>query len=465
MIFSSLEFIIFFTVVFLSLLLLRGRHTERKFFLLLASYYFYAYWDWRFLSLILLSSIVDFIVGKSIAKSHSAKKRKTWLLISLCINLGLLGYFKYYNFFIDSFKPIVESIGLHSGSLDIILPVGISFYTFQTLSYSIDIYRKKLEPRDSLLDFALFVGFFPQLVAGPIVRASHFLPQLDKYNQLTRKNFFYGFQLFSYGLFKKVFIADRLAMFSDNVFANAGAYDSPTTWLAAAAYSLQIYFDFSGYSDMAIGIAKTMGYDLGENFNFPYLSKSPREFWKRWHISLSTWVRDYIYIPLGGSWKSPVRTYINLLGSMTLCGLWHGAAWTFVVWGLLHGLALAKNRLWMQHGPRTTNLFTKIFGWILTTGLVLIGWVLFRSPDFHTASLMFRQMFMPHQGIEWFYPFVFVVLAGSAFAHILELKGWWRVWLLPKEPKWYTPTFLFTLIWITIMFHPTGFKPFIYFQF
>jgi len=464
-IFSSPEFILFFVFVLLGLTALRNHHTGRKTLLLIASYYFYAYWDWRFLSLIWLSTLVDFFVGKKIASTSKQQHRTRWLWLSLAVNLGLLGYFKYYNFFIDSFKPMIESIGLHSSSLDIILPVGISFYTFQTLSYTLDIYRGKIKQHDNLLDFALFVGFFPQLVAGPIVRASDFLPQLKSYKALTKENFYCGFQLFTYGLFKKVFIADRLAMFSDNVFIHAGAYDSITTWLAALAYTMQIYFDFSGYSDMAIGIARILGYDLGENFNFPYLARSPREFWKRWHISLSSWVRDYLYIPLGGSWKSPLRTYANLLLSMILCGLWHGAAWTFVAWGAMHGLALAKNRLWMHHGPQVDSRYIQLAGWIFTMLFVIIGWVLFRSDGFGTAQLMLRQMFIPEAGISWINPFVLFILLGTLAVHLLESKGLWRRWIYPQKRQWYSPTLLFTLLWVSAMFFPDGYKPFIYFQF
>lgn len=465
MTFSSLEFILFFFLVLIGLLALKHRPTWKKALLLVASYYFYAYWDWRFLSLIWISTLVDFLVGARLGQSSDPKVRRALLGTSLAVNLGLLGFFKYFNFFIDSFRPMVESVGLHPASLDIILPVGISFYTFQTLSYTIDIYRGELEPSDSLLDFALFVGFFPQLVAGPIVRASHFLPQLKKDHPLTGDNFFSGFQLFTFGLFKKVFLADRLAMFSDNVFLNAGAYDSPTTWLAATAYALQIYFDFSGYSDMAIGIARIMGYDLGTNFNFPYLSRSPREFWSRWHISLSSWIRDYLYIPLGGSWRGPVRTYVNVLLSMTLCGLWHGAAWTFVAWGALHGFALVKNRLWMQFGPQGKSDAVRWMGWTATMLLVVTGWVLFRASGFEQAWLMLRQMFLPEPGIQWLHPFVFLVLGGTAAVHLLELSGRLRSLLLPEIPRRYTPTLLFFLLWMTVFFAPESFNPFIYFQF
>lgn len=455
----------FFAAVLLGLLFLRGNNTFRKMLLLLASYYFYAYWDWRFLPLIWISTIIDYFVGKQLPKTINVSQRRKLLLVSLSVNLGLLAFFKYFNFFIESFRPIIEGVGLHAGTLDIILPVGISFYTFQTLSYTIDIYRGNLEPNESLLDFALFVGFFPQLVAGPIVRASHFLPQLKKYKPLSRANMYIGFQQFTYGLFKKVFLADRLAMFSDNIFANAGAYDCTTTWLAAIAYSLQIYFDFSGYSDMAIGVARVIGYDLGENFNFPYLSKSPREFWQRWHISLSTWVRDYIYIPLGGSRQGTGRTYFNLIVTMVLCGLWHGAAWTFVTWGALHGLALASNRLFMRTGDKPSSGLRTAFGWGSTMLFVVLGWVLFRSEGFSEAALMLRQMFLPEPSISWFFPFVPFVLVGVVVVHAIKYKGYFERMFLPEAARAYSPALLFSLIWLVAVFYPKGFNPFIYFQF
>ena len=466
MIFSSLEFLLFFAVVLVGLGLLHGKNSLRKSLLLAASYYFYAFWDWRFLSLIWISTIVDYLVGLGLSRAISAGQRKLLLSISLSVNLGLLGFFKYFNFFIEPFSQIVESFGFHAGTLNIILPVGISFYTFQTLSYTIDIYRGKMEPHESLLDFALFVGFFPQLVAGPIVRASHFLPQLKEYKPLTGVNFYAGFQRVTYGFFKKVFVADRLAVFSDHVFANAGGYDCATTWLAAIAYSLQIYFDFSGYSDMAIGVARVMGYDLGENFDFPYLSKSPREFWRRWHISLSTWVRDYIYIPLGGSWKGIGRTYLNVIITMLLCGLWHGAAWTFVAWGGLHGIALAGNRLFQRReGVSTSRRVPAVLPWFFTMLFVVLGWVLFRAESFSMAELMMRQMFFPEPGINWYFPFVPFVLVVVVVVHTIKAKGYFDTWFLPESARIYSPALLFSLLWLAIIFYPHGFNPFIYFQF
>ncbi|WP_285905637.1 MBOAT family O-acyltransferase [Pseudodesulfovibrio pelocollis] len=464
MIFSQIEFFIFFAVVLAGLW---GARTNRagKLWLLAASYYFYAYWDWRFLSLILLSTVVDYCVGLGLKDEQRARRRRALLIVSLCVNLGLLGFFKYFNFFIDSAKPIVEAVGLHAGSLDILLPVGISFYTFQTLSYTIDVYRRKMDAHEDFFDFALFVAFFPQLVAGPIVRAAHFLPQLAHRQPLTAANFYQGFQLFTYGLFKKVFVADRLAMFSDHVFANAGAYDSTTTWLGALAYSMQIYFDFSGYSDMAIGVACIMGYSLGENFNFPYLAKSPREFWHRWHISLSTWVRDYIYIPLGGSRGGGWRTFVNGMTAMILCGLWHGAAWTFVAWGALHGLALALNRVGAAFVGDRRVPGAGLLGWAATMFFVVQGWVLFRSESFEHAALMFRQMFAPVQGVAWYHPMVPFMLAGMAVVHAMKAAGGWERVLLPERARWFSPTILFSLLWLSVVFRPTGFNPFIYFQF
>lgn len=463
MVFSSMNFVIFFALVLVGLGVLRGRNEGRKLLLLAASWYFYACWDWRFLSLILISTFVDFWVGSRLGVTSSPSMRRRLLIGSLVVNLGLLGVFKYLNFFIDSIAPVVAGIGWHPGTLNIILPVGISFYTFQTLSYTIDVYKGRLAPHDSLLDFALFVGFFPQLVAGPIVRASHFLPQLKEYKRLTLLNFHRGGQLFVFGLFKKVFLADRLAQYSDVVFAGAGLYDTTTTWLAALAYSLQIYFDFSGYSDMAIGVALVLGYDLGENFNFPYLSKTLSEFWRRWHISLSTWIRDYIYFPLGGSRCSQLRNHVNLAVTWLLCGLWHGAAWTFVAWGALHGAGLAANRVLL--GKKEVTGWMAGVCWLLTMVFVVSGWVLFRAESFHKAVLMLRQMFFPEPGIAWYSPVVPLILAGCAVVHAIESRGWWRRGFLPKGPHWYTPAMLFSLIGLVVTFYPEGFRPFIYFQF
>lgn len=467
MIFTQINFIIFFIVVLVFIIIVKNNRA-RKIFLLISSYYFYAYWDYRFVSLLFIYTVVNYAVGFFLSKTDVTNTRKALLTLNLIFNLGVLGIFKYYNFFISSFEVMLAPLGWHLKTLNIILPIGISFYTFHTLSYTIDLYKRKIEVCKDFLDFALFVAFFPQMVAGPIVRASEFLPQLKISHNINWENAATGFRQFTLGLFKKVFIADRLAMFVDYNFENAGLFDCTTTWLAVAAYSIQIYCDFSGYSDMAIGIARIMGYSLPQNFNFPYISKSISEFWHRWHISLSTWIRDYLYIPLGGSKQGRIRTYINLIFTMIIIGLWHGAAWNFIFWGGFHGVALAINRLWASRGERGSAvgggfILSKITSWGLTMVVVMIGWVFFRAKDFQQASLILRQMFIPEMGIAWISPFVVSALLGATIVHLWEV-------LAPENDlapidAWYTPAVLFSLIWMVLIFHPTGFNPFIYFQF
>ncbi|QJB56595.1 MBOAT family protein [Pseudodesulfovibrio sp. zrk46] len=466
MLFSQIEFFIFFVLV-LTFLGVVKNNTTRKVFLLGASYYFYSYWDYRFLSLILISTLVDFCVGLGLEKYRDALTRRVLLIVSISVNLGLLVFFKYYNFFIDSFAPAFQMIGLHPGTLDIILPVGISFYTFQTLSYSIDVYRGRLKTTKSLLDFALFVSFFPQLVAGPIVRASHFLPQLEEARSTRWDDFYQGARQFVFGLGKKVLIADRLATFVDPVFASPELYSSGTLWLAAASYSLQIYFDFSGYSDMAIGVARCMGYDLGKNFNFPYLSRSLSEFWQRWHISLSSWVRDYLYIPLGGSRCGLARNCFNLMLTMVVMGAWHGAAWTFVAWGALHGFGQVAARLKMAIVGRNEGEVgggVKLANWAGTMLFVLVGWILFRAETFGHAKVMVERMLVLSDGVRWMPAFAIYAIIGTAVIHLVELSGRMS-WFFLKEEKWYAPALLLSIVWAVILFQPKGFSPFIYFQF
>jgi alginate O-acetyltransferase complex protein AlgI len=466
MLFTQIEFIIFFLAIFAFLLLVKNFRAQ-KILLLIASYYFYAYWDWRFLGLIIISTVIDYFAGLGMKNSKNQKTRRIFLTCSLIANLGLLGTFKYFNFFISSFSPIVASLGFEISSLNIILPIGISFYTFQTMSYSIDVYFRKIEACPDFADFALFVAFFPQLVAGPIVRASDFLPQLKTARKITLLNIFFGFRQFVYGLFKKVFIADNLSIFVDPIFSNPGAFSCLTTWMAVIAYALQIYCDFSGYSDMAIGLARTMGYKFPKNFNLPYISQNISEFWSRWHISLSSWLRDYLYIPLGGNRKGKMRTYLNLMITMLLGGLWHGAAWTFVFWGCLHGVALAIEKVFISFNPSSGENYgitKKILNWGLTFLFVLITWVFFRSRTFTSAVLTLRQMFVPSQGIIWYHPFVIGAILIMAFLHIINAAGKKKILVL-KYPYLKTPVTLFTIIFLIIIFRPKGFNPFIYFQF
>ena len=470
MLFSQIEFIVFLAVIGSFLLAVR-HHRARKLFLLAASYYFYAWWDWRFLSLILTSTIVDYFVGRGLRRTTHPGRRKTLLVISLACNLTLLGFFKYFNFFVGSLQTLLAPTGIHLGTLSIILPVGISFYTFQTLSYTIDVYRNKIEPTDDFPDFALFVAFFPQLVAGPIIRASVFLPQLGTPRRLTWTRGLEGFRQFSMGLFKKVFIADRIAVFVDGVFENAGLFDGPTTWLAVLCYAVQIYCDFSGYSDMAIGTARALGYDFPPNFNYPYVARSVTDFWRRWHISLSTWLRDYLYIPLGGNRKGPRRTYLNLMITMLLGGLWHGAAWPFVFWGGLHGGALAVNK-WLDsrrprlHVDEPSRRWTGFAGWGVTMLIVMVAWVFFRSAHsgFGQALVLLDRMFVHMGGVAWYHPFSIFALVLVGLGHVLQITRLAYLRDLPVT-RGYTPVVCFLLVWLVLIFANSGFTPFIYFQF
>ena len=343
--FVSLAFFIFFPLVLLSQLVIpgtRGRHVA----LLVASYVFSGWWDWRFCGLMLLLTAVAYLAGLGLERRP---RSRGILAAGVAVPLAVLFAFKYLNFFLASFRA---AFGLaQAGALNIILPVGISFYTFQSLSYTIDVYRGKLPASHDPVKFALYISFFPQLVAGPIVKASEFLPQLDEARRPTADRVFRGLTEFFFGLFKKAVLADNIAVFADAVFGAVGAYSSGAVALAVLGYAMQIYFDFSGYSDMAMGAARCLGYDLPVNFNLPYLSRNASEFWKRWHISLSSWLQQYLYIPLGGNRKGRARTYVNLMLTMALGGLWHGADWSFVLWGVGHGLALCAHKAWSTRFP------------------------------------------------------------------------------------------------------------------
>lgn len=474
MLFTQVEFGVLLLAVLGSFALLRG-HGPRKIVLLIASYYFYAYWDWRFLSLIIGSTVLDFFVARAIERSDRPRRRKRLLAVSVVANLGLLATFKYLGFFAASFEaafgPALAAVGW-TPNLDlltgIVLPVGISFYTFQTLSYTIDVYRGGLRSCERFTDFALFVAFFPQLVAGPIVRASHLLPQFVGSRPLSWDRAVRGFSQFTVGLFKKVFIADRIAAFVDAIFANAELYDGAAIWLAVGCYSVQIYCDFSGYSDMAIGTARLLGYDFEENFEHPYISRSITEFWRRWHISLSSWLRDYLYIPLGGNRRGPVRTYINLMLTMLLGGLWHGAAWTFVVWGLIHGGALALERLMR---PRLAGVVAALpralaaaLGWGWTLLIVMVAWVFFRAPDFGTAAVVIERMFTAPGGTAWLPPFSLFAVALIGAAQALAVSRWARLRAFAPD-RLHTPVVLFSMWWLVLVFPVRDFAPFIYFQF
>lgn len=384
MLFNSIEYLIFLPIVFIVYWLLKSNYKYQNILLLISSYVFYGWWDYRFLSLIIFSSFIDYFVGKKIEKANGKENKKRWLLVSLCSNLGLLAIFKYYNFFADSFASTMSTLGweVNDLTLNIILPVGISFYTFQTLSYSIDIYREKIKSCKDIIAFFTFVSLFPQLVAGPIERASNLIPQIEKRRSLNSTLVKTGiFQIFI-GLFRKVAIADNLGVYVDAAYANHEIHNGSTLLIATIFYAFQIYFDFSGYSDIAIGSAKLFGFKFNRNFNLPYFSKTLTEFWRKWHMSLSYWLRDYLYISLGGNRKGEILTYRNLLLTMLLGGLWHGSSWNFIIWGGIHGLFLSFEKF--TFSKLKINTFNA-FGFLYTFIVVLIAWVFFRAVDLNTA--------------------------------------------------------------------------------
>jgi alginate O-acetyltransferase complex protein AlgI len=381
--FNSLEYVLLLVVT--SVLFFGAGYRARLAILILASLIFYAAWSVPLVSLIVLSAAVDYTAGRLLGSWEKPSARKAVLAVSLLLNLGLLGYFKYANFFLENIHELMGHAEGEGKLLDIILPPGISFYTFQTMSYTIDVYRRQIGPTRSFLRFFLYVTFFPQLIAGPIERAGHLLVQFD--HAATRRfqveNLVSGAQMIVFGMFKKVVIADHCGRLVDRVFADPAGFDGWTALVAVYAFTLQIYCDFSAYSEIARGSARIFGIDLMRNFDQPYLTSNISEFWRRWHISLSNWFRDYVYIPLGGSQKGRVRTLINLVITMFLSGLWHGAAWTFVIWGLYHGALLLVTAL---IGKRVAKLFgdggwARALGWFTTFHLVVIGWIMFRAAD------------------------------------------------------------------------------------
>ena len=404
MLFNSLEFAFFLPIVFCLYWLCNRNLKLQNGVLLLSSYYFYSCWDWRFLSLIILSTIVDYCVGLGLKnESHSVSIRKLLLWISVGVNIGLLGFFKYYNFFIEQFTAAFTLFGtsFEGSTISIILPVGISFYTFQTLSYTIDVYRKKIEPTTNVLAFSAFVSFFPQLVAGPIERASNLLPQFIKKKQFDYTSAVDGMRQILWGLFKKMIIADNCAEIANTIFYSPADHSASTLVLGAVFFAFQIYGDFSGYSDIAIGTARLFGFNLMKNFSFPYFSRDIAEFWRRWHISLSTWFRDYVYIPLGGSKTSKAKQIRNVFIVFIISGFWHGANWTFIIWGALNALFFLPLLLSKQN---RTHLDTVAQGKLFpsmrelaamtsTFLLTVMAWVFFRAESMSHAAGYFQYMF------------------------------------------------------------------------
>ncbi len=476
--FISLQYFVFFIFVFSAYW-----HLSRKnqnIFLLLSSWFFYANWDWRFLSLILISTIIDYVSGKKIYDNNSLKIKRLWLTISLVTNLSILAYFKYANFFIDSFISFTNNLGFSVAptTLNVILPVGISFYTFQSLSYSLDIYRNKLKPSNSLINFATFVAFFPQLVAGPIVRAKEFLYQLEVDRQFSGSDFESGIIRFLKGFFKKAFIADGIAIYLvDPVFSNPESYSSGMLWLAMFGYAVQIYADFSGYSDMAIGSARMLGFKLPENFNFPYLATSFSDFWQRWHMTMSRFFRDYVYIALGGNRVGPVRHIANLSVTTLISGLWHGAGWNFVLWGGLHGVYIAINHIMSATLKKNKPVaclilrLTLIPRWLSVQLFVCFAWVLFRSSSLSDAMLYLERMFLFEPG-EQIILNATIYLCFTAF-FIDHLYGWIKEHHVHIYEYFdsatlgiqFKATIYTCMVLFLFYFIPEGAAPFIYFQF
>lgn len=481
MLFNSLSFALFFPIVFLVYWAL-GRKSYRwqNIFLLIASYFFYGCWDWRFVFLLAFSTALDYFSGLKIYDTQNKVARKTWLILSVGINLGFLGFFKYYNFFIDSFAELLRNIGFepHYATLNIILPVGISFYTFHGLSYVFDIYNHKIKPTRNVVDYTLFVSFFPLLVAGPIERATHLLPQIEKPRKFDYDKAVDGMRQILWGLFKKMVIADNCAIYANEIFANYQTASGSELFLGALFFTFQIYGDFSGYSDIALGTARMMGFDLLKNFNFPYFSRDIAEFWRRWHISLSSWFKDYLYIPLGGSkggnWMRIRNTFIIFLVS----GFWHGANWTFIVWGGLNALFIMpsiilktnRNNLEIVAKGRIFPSIKEGFQILITFLLAVFAWIFFRaesvSQAFHYVKNMLNSSLFTFPSLN---KAALATLVLIGFLVVVEWLGRENNYGIEKTflkqhrlIRWSFYGFIILLIGLFMQTHES---PFIYFQF
>ncbi|MFP4198959.1 MAG: MBOAT family O-acyltransferase [Halanaerobium sp.] len=489
MIFNSIQFLIFFVVVVSTYFLINSKY--RWILLLAASYYFYMSWNPTYILLIVLSTVVDYFASLKMAEQENKAKRKKYLLLSLFVNLGLLFFFKYYGFFNNSVSSVVRAFNMNLGlpNFDLLLPVGISFYTFQTLSYTLDVYRGDKEAEKHFGIFALYVSFFPQLVAGPIERSTRLLPQFRKKIDFDSARVASGLQLMLWGYFKKVVVADRLALYVNGVYNNLEGLRGVTLILATVFFAFQIYCDFSGYSSIAIGAARVMGFDLMTNFRRPYFAKSIPEFWRRWHISLSTWFKDYLYIPLGGNRVSKIRYYFNLFITFLVSGLWHGAAWTFVIWGALHGfyqiisISTSQFRKNIKDKIGLSNLPTLNKWWqiLATFALVNFGWIFFRANSFSDAIYVVNNIFVSlgTQLSSWQnlkaavvgyglnqYELIlaFAVILIMEIVHLMQRQGSVREFLNQK-PLLFRWAAYYGLVIIILAFGVYGEAEFIYFQF
>lgn len=481
MLFNSISFAVFLPIVFFLYWFVVNKNLKwQNFLLLTASYYFYAKWDWRFMFLLMFSTFLDYYTGLKMQESKNNKARAFWLWLSIGINLGFLGFFKYYNFFIENFSELLSSIGLQANlwTLKVILPVGISFYTFHGLSYVIDIYYKKIKAEKNFVEYAVFVSFFPLLVAGPIERATHLLPQIKVKRIFSYEKAVDGLRQILWGLFKKMVIADNCAIYANQIFSHSNAASGSELVLGALFFTFQIYGDFSGYSDIALGTARLFGIDLLRNFAFPYFSRDIAEFWRRWHISLSSWFRDYLYIPLGGSkvgtWMKVRNTFIIFLVS----GFWHGANWTFIIWGFLNALFIMpsiilktnRNNLEIVAMDKFIPSLKDLFNIFLTFSLTVFAWIFFRAEDVHHAfsylfGILKPSLFtMPHLKKA-----ALATLILVTFFMLIEWLGREHQYatqnLFLKKPRAIRWGFYFILIILMGLFLQTHETPFIYFQF
>lgn len=482
MLFDTIDFAIFLPVVFGLYWLINGKNLKlQNGFIVIASYVFYGWWDWRFLFLIVFSTLLDYIIGRMFSYTSNSRKRKLLLWTSICANIGFLGFFKYYNFFVENFVGAFSFFGadINPYNLKIILPVGISFYTFQTMSYTIDVYRKKLAPTGDLVAFAAFISFFPQLVAGPIERATRLLPQFYVKREFNYARAVDGLRQILWGLFKKIAIANNFAIYANDIFENYGDYSGSTLVLGAFFFAFQIYCDFSGYSDIAIGTARLFGFNLMKNFAFPYFSRDIAEFWRRWHISLSTWFRDYLYIPLGGSRGSLGMKIRNIFIIFLVSGFWHGADWTYIAWGGVNALyflpllLLKRNRINLDCVAKGRYLPTlkEFFQMTITFTMTALAWVLFRSENIYKAfdylTIVFSKSLF---SIPYFYrgttilptlllTIIFIIIEWIGREHEYAIEKFGFGWSRPMRYSFYLA------IALGIVFFAGQKTAFIYFQF
>lgn len=469
MLFSSGTFWALFMVFLPLYALLRGRRLQMVAFVVAFSLYFYYKSSGLFVMLLLMTSLVDWGLSRLLVHLRTRTARRVCAGISLATSLGILCYFKYANFFLWNINAMVAG---NFQPLDLILPVGISFYTFQSISYIIDVYKGRVKPTSTWLEYAFFLSFFPALVAGPIVRADYFLPQLEKPHHATRREIWVGLWMIMLGVIKKAIIADYIAQYNDLIFDSPGAYSGFETLMGIIGYTMQIYCDFSGYSDMAIGIALIMGFRLARNFNFPYKSHNLSDFWRRWHISLSMWLRDYVYIPLGGNRRGTARTYVNNFATMLIGGLWHGAAWRFVFWGAMHGAGLAVHKAGKPYMDRLGNSWpVKALCWLVTMSFVAALWVFFRADSATAAITIIGRVFTDFD-IAYAVPFAaartlwLILMALIVISHCLPAGFWNRAAMWFVRTPWIVKLLLFLLtIQCVVELRSSDVMPFIYFQF